>query len=293
MPDHFIKGRAILAGDAAHVHIAAGGQGMNTGIQDVLNLGWKLALTLSGDASPSLLGSYEAERLPNARAVLRDTEVYRRLQMPGGEIGRRLAGALFSAASQIRPFGDRLLGRRVGMLDINTSKSRQSRQRSLGLTQRTRAGWRIVNLLCRTAAGVIRLFDIVRGTRATVLLFAGVGRTARTIEALRAVKESVKLLEPHLRVQYVFASEADAGAADQPEAIFDGSQRLQTAFGFHQPEIVYVRPDGYIGLRTQDLDPRALREYLGGIYSARLLGPPTLRSDEFAELQNGAPIAQR
>jgi hypothetical protein len=178
------------------------------------------------------------------------------------------------------------------MLDINTSKSPLSRQRSLGSTQRTRAGWRILDLPCRTAAGPIRLFDIIRGTRATLLLFAGVEPTARTIEALRAVKDGVKLLEPHLRVQYVFASEVDAGAADEPEAIFDGSQRLQTAFGFHQPEIVYGRPDGYIALRTQDLDPRALREYLGGIYSARLLGPVTPRGDEFAELHDRAPIAQ-
>jgi 2-polyprenyl-6-methoxyphenol hydroxylase-like FAD-dependent oxidoreductase len=61
MPEHFIIGRAILAGDAAHVHSAAGGQGMNTGMQDALNLGWKLALTISGAASATLLQTYESE----------------------------------------------------------------------------------------------------------------------------------------------------------------------------------------------------------------------------------------
>jgi 2-polyprenyl-6-methoxyphenol hydroxylase-like FAD-dependent oxidoreductase len=64
------SGRALLAGDAAHVHSPAGGQGMNTGIQDAVNLGWKLALVVRGVADEALLDSYEPERLPVARAVL-------------------------------------------------------------------------------------------------------------------------------------------------------------------------------------------------------------------------------
>jgi 2-polyprenyl-6-methoxyphenol hydroxylase-like FAD-dependent oxidoreductase len=65
------SGRVFLAGDAAHIHSPAGAQGMNTGVQDAVNLGWKLALVLSGDAPEPLLDSYEAERAPVARAVLR------------------------------------------------------------------------------------------------------------------------------------------------------------------------------------------------------------------------------
>ena len=59
----------FLAGDAAHIHSPAGGQGMNTGIQDAHNLGWKLAAVANG-ASPALLDSYEAERRPVAAGVL-------------------------------------------------------------------------------------------------------------------------------------------------------------------------------------------------------------------------------
>jgi 2-polyprenyl-6-methoxyphenol hydroxylase-like FAD-dependent oxidoreductase len=66
-------GRVFLAGDAAHVHSPAGAQGMNTGIQDAWNLGWKLALVDRGLADPSLLDSYEAERRPIGRLVLRFT----------------------------------------------------------------------------------------------------------------------------------------------------------------------------------------------------------------------------
>ncbi|MFI1393408.1 FAD-dependent monooxygenase [Streptomyces sp. NPDC020681] len=71
---HYRSGRAFLAGDAAHIHSPAGGQGMNIGIQDALNLGWKLALTCRGDAPEALLDTYEKERAPVGRTVLRLTD---------------------------------------------------------------------------------------------------------------------------------------------------------------------------------------------------------------------------
>lgn len=73
LADGFARGRVFLAGDAAHIHSPAGAQGMNTGIQDAVNLGWKLALVCRGGADPALLGSYEQERLPVARSVLAAT----------------------------------------------------------------------------------------------------------------------------------------------------------------------------------------------------------------------------
>jgi FAD binding domain len=66
------KGRIFLAGDAAHIHSPAGGQGMNTGMQDAFNLAWKLALVEKGEAAPSLLDSYSAERTEVGRIVLRN-----------------------------------------------------------------------------------------------------------------------------------------------------------------------------------------------------------------------------
>ena len=62
--ERFRRGRVLLAGDAAHVHSPAGGQGMNTGIQDAVNLAWKLALVSTGRAAPALLDTYHAERHP-------------------------------------------------------------------------------------------------------------------------------------------------------------------------------------------------------------------------------------
>ncbi|MGC4996548.1 FAD-dependent monooxygenase [Streptomyces sp. DT195] len=74
-------GRVFLAGDAAHVHSPAGGQGMNTGLQDAANLSWKLAAVLSGRAGPALLDSYDTERHPVGRTVLRSSGTLIRLAM--------------------------------------------------------------------------------------------------------------------------------------------------------------------------------------------------------------------
>src|ERR1700760_674196 len=67
-------GRVFLAGDAAHIHSPAGGQGMNTGMQDAFNLAWKLSAGIKGDAGDTLLNSYEAERAPIAEGVLKFTD---------------------------------------------------------------------------------------------------------------------------------------------------------------------------------------------------------------------------
>src|SRR5581483_924341 len=105
-------GRAFLAGDAAHIHSPVGGQGMNTGIQDAFNLGWKLALAAHQQAAPGLLDSYQAERRPVARRVLFGTNAVTRLALADKPLLRaardliaplaiRLPGVAGSAVRQI------------------------------------------------------------------------------------------------------------------------------------------------------------------------------------------------
>ncbi|MFI6339620.1 FAD-dependent monooxygenase [Streptomyces sp. NPDC050535] len=77
------EGRVLLAGDAAHIHFPAGGQGLNMGVQDAVNLGWKLASVLRGQAPGSLLDSYHAERHPVAERVLHNTQAQAALGRPG------------------------------------------------------------------------------------------------------------------------------------------------------------------------------------------------------------------
>ena len=91
MVDRYRVGRVFLAGDAAHLHPPTGGQGLNTGIQDAYNLGWKLASVLRGDPE-SLLDTYEEERLPVAAAVLGlSSHLYKTRSLKRGEATNQLA----------------------------------------------------------------------------------------------------------------------------------------------------------------------------------------------------------
>ncbi|MEX0170486.1 FAD-dependent monooxygenase [Streptomyces sp. LMG1-1-1.1] len=105
-------GRVFLAGDAAHVHSPAGGQGMNTGLQDAANLSWKLVAALRGEApdTEALLDSYQSERHPVGAAVLRSSGAIVRLAMahtPLTRTARSLAARLLGA---IRPATNRAMG---------------------------------------------------------------------------------------------------------------------------------------------------------------------------------------
>jgi 2-polyprenyl-6-methoxyphenol hydroxylase-like FAD-dependent oxidoreductase len=88
--DHFRKGRAFLLGDAAHIHSPAGGQGMNTGIGDAVNLSWKLAAVLKGRAPPALLDSYEPERIGFARRLVQTTDQIFTMAVSEGKLAARI-----------------------------------------------------------------------------------------------------------------------------------------------------------------------------------------------------------
>jgi 2-polyprenyl-6-methoxyphenol hydroxylase-like FAD-dependent oxidoreductase len=102
-------GRVFLVGDAAHIHSPAGGQGMNTGLQDAANLGWKLAAEIQGWACPGLLDSYHAERHPVGRTVLRISGGMLRIAlMPRAMLAA--ASAVLGTALRLRPVARRVAG---------------------------------------------------------------------------------------------------------------------------------------------------------------------------------------
>ncbi|MGJ9416345.1 FAD-dependent monooxygenase [Massilia sp. CMS3.1] len=93
--EHFRRGRAFLVGDAGHIHSPAGGQGMNTGIGDAINLAWKLAAVAKGQAPEGLLDSYEAERLPFARRLVDTTDRAFSLLTADGPIAEIIRTGIF------------------------------------------------------------------------------------------------------------------------------------------------------------------------------------------------------
>ncbi|MFJ2769457.1 FAD-dependent monooxygenase [Streptomyces sp. NPDC087300] len=108
-------GRVFLAGDAAHVHSPAGGQGMNTGLQDAANLSWKLIAAVNGRAPQGLLDSYQRERHPVGRAVLRSSGGLVRLAMAKRPWVRAARAVLASAVARVRPVRARFVGRITGI----------------------------------------------------------------------------------------------------------------------------------------------------------------------------------
>ncbi|MGW5862116.1 FAD-dependent monooxygenase [Streptomyces sp. NPDC055239] len=108
-------GRVFLAGDAAHVHTPAGGQGMNTGLQDAVNLSWKLAAVVNGRAPEGLLDTYQSERHPIGKAVLRSSGGIVRLAMvkrPWSRAGRAVLASFIGA---VRPVRDKAIGQISGI----------------------------------------------------------------------------------------------------------------------------------------------------------------------------------
>ncbi|MFJ8540555.1 FAD-dependent monooxygenase [Streptomyces sp. NPDC093586] len=108
-------GRVFLAGDAAHVHTPAGGQGMNTGLQDAANLSWKLAAVLHGHAAPGLLDTYQSERHPVGRSVLRSSGGIVRLAMAKHPWTLALRAVLTGAVDHVGPVRRRVVGKVTGV----------------------------------------------------------------------------------------------------------------------------------------------------------------------------------
>ncbi|MFC5723849.1 FAD-dependent monooxygenase [Streptomyces gamaensis] len=154
-------GRILLAGDAAHVHSPAGGLGMNAGLQDAVNLGWKLAAVVQMRADETLLDSYHAERHPVGQLVLRLSGAIVRTALLGSSLSRGVASAAGLAARVAPP-----LGRRAALLVSGLSVGYPAPPGAHPLV-----GRRAPDLpLAETAGGPTRLYEALRaGTYVRVL----------------------------------------------------------------------------------------------------------------------------
>jgi 2-polyprenyl-6-methoxyphenol hydroxylase-like FAD-dependent oxidoreductase len=163
---HYRVGRVFLAGDAAHCHSPAGGQGMNTGLQDAANLGWKLAAAMQGWAPGGLLDSYHTERYPVGRAVVRGSGALLRLTLAQSRATR---AARWLLANVVGRFGSppAIVSRAVSGIGIAYASPRG---------EHCLAGRRAPDVrLASGKAGETRLYEILRGGRFVLLTPAGAG----------------------------------------------------------------------------------------------------------------------
>ncbi|MFE3514722.1 FAD-dependent monooxygenase [Streptomyces sp. NPDC059166] len=252
MVDRYRVGRVFLAGDAAHVHSVAGGMGMNTGVQDAYNLGWKLGQVLLGRAGAELLDTYEEERLPVAARTLDVTSERLRATLEAVKVP---GGGLDTAA-----------------VPASRAPDRGYRWSSLagagGHTDGLRAGDRAPDAPCTLAATGTprRLFEVFAGPHISLLGFgAGSERTLR--EAAAAHGGAVRAVRVHGRGSRGLAT---AG----PNALHDVDGLAREAYGIERDSVVVVRPDNHVGLIADAGDPQAVRRYLRALDGGREPGQP-------------------
>ncbi len=228
LADRYRAGRVFLAGDAAHIHSPAGGQGMNTGIQDSANLGWKLAAVAKG-APPALLDSYEAERRPVAAGVLALSNARLKETMEQkGLLPRRDASTL-------------QLG--IGYRDSTLARDDRADHDEDAVL---RAGDRAPDASqLMTVDGEHRLFELTRGGLFTLLRFG----TAPMFEAAPS----------ELKVLHVVPQPSG------PAELADTGGHLTDAYGAKDGTLVLIRPDGYVGLISDTGDVSAVSAYLAAI----------------------------
>lgn len=158
--DGVFDARVFLAGDAAHIHYPAGGQGQNLGVQDAVNLGWKLAATLHGNASDELLDTYETERHPIAARVLHNTRAQTALSRSGPHTDalRDIMSNLIDT-DQVR----HRLGLMITALDIRYDTK----------ADHPLAGRRVPDADLTTKGGDTRVHTLLRSGRPVLLILGG------------------------------------------------------------------------------------------------------------------------
>ena len=218
------RGRVLLAGDAAHIHSPAGGQGMNTGMMDAHNLAWKLALVADGRAPDALLDTYGQERVPIASGVLELTNKIVRLVTMRNRAKRAVRDTVLPVASRM-PVVQRRAARKMSQLSVAYPWSPLTQPDGHG--RGPKPGDRFPDLEVRGERGPARLHRLL-GNGRHVLVVSGAG--------VRSVVET-------------------ASAGDYAELVDIVEGDLRSGFAL-------VRPDGILATRGSASDTHRIVDYL-------------------------------
>lgn len=265
--DSYSKERVFVAGDAAHIHSPAGGQGMNTGLQDVANLAWKLALVIKGAAPTSLLETYHAERWPVGQKILHFTDKLfsgmssqknwatglRNTMVPlFAKFISRYKYCRRNAFSFISQLGIRYHDNAFLVDDISKNAPRKWRD---GLTP----GCRAPNALIRRNFDV---FNLLQGYCFHVLILSKKSLLKEEIQTI--TKEFCNLPSSiGLPIKTHFISHALLG--EQSDIISAESNQVFEVYGLSKnvtQALFLIRPDGYIAYRSNSIYINGLKKFL-------------------------------
>jgi 2-polyprenyl-6-methoxyphenol hydroxylase-like FAD-dependent oxidoreductase len=249
MVDRFRAGRVFVAGDAAHIHSPAGGQGIATGIQDAANLAWKLAAFLREGAPDSLLDTYDEERKPIAREVLQRTSAVTSILFALNPIAGFVRERLLVPVLR-RPFVQRRMFAKLSQLEMNYRGRRLSAHFDGMFSRvRVRAGDRTPDVVFEKAGEAESLFHLIG--RCGMIALLGPGEHAEEITG--------KLATLHIPAFIVSPNGADSVADGNLKDINGDFARLYGAQGSF---LYLIRPDGHVGLFQRRMEPRSLAAYL-------------------------------
>nr|QIS94334.1 Tjp8 [Symphyonema bifilamentata 97.28] len=257
------KNRVILAGDAGHIPIPISGKGMNTGIQDAFNLGWKLAATLHEQVSSVVLNSYSIER-QKIRQQLDTTQVagFHWIMEPS-KIQQHLVRKLGSVWLNL--IAARFFKQRLSQLDIAYPDSVLS-QDLLG-KKGSCAGDRAPDAVVVAIPGqyTITLFKLIyEGLNWTLLLFDG-AQGSEILEQLQTIATAIAKEFSTIRVWPVLIAPVLADPKHIP-MLLDFDSFAHKAFGLENPALVLIRPDGHVAFRAAINDYQALQMYARQVF---------------------------
>ncbi len=265
MVDRYRAGRALIAGDAAHVHSPAGGQGIVTGIQDATNLAWKLARVVRG-APGQLLDTYEEERLPKAQEVLRETDRTTRVLL-APTILMRLVRDLLLLPVMRMPWVQKKLFAKLAQLHVQYRGSSLSQDQDAArwsARSLLRAGDRAPDVAFqeRPGGGIITLFKLLEPMRPVILI--GAAALTKDEPAFDALQRT--LAEAEIDV-FVLRETRDAKETEA-RCLWDLHGDFQRLYGMSGDFLCLIRPDDHIGLFQRPTNERALREYVSRLAPA-------------------------
>lgn len=242
--------RLFVAGDAAHIHSPVGGQGMNTGIQDAINLGWKLGAVLRGERPDSFLDTYHQERHPVGQHLLNTTDwVFTWLTWtnPIYIYIRNFIVPWVVPYMTSRPERTRKGYQGISELAIRYRKS-SIVWTGTGFSGPVLGGNRAPDGMIEDADGEDKsLYEVLRGDRHSVLLFSGTNsRAASPAELEMAKKNFLDARPPNSKADvYVFHNCAQLGTL-RPGEFKDLTDGMHESYGFADPGYAYIRPDFHV-----------------------------------------------
>ncbi len=248
----FRAGRIFLAGDAAHVHVPIGGQGMNYGMQDAFNLAWKLAAVIRGHARPEpLLDSYDQERHTVAAALLEGTDAsFRTMVHPNA-----LTEFTMKFIAPIALGWEAVQGRmRTSLAEVNVAYASsplvEDRRGGHGLAAGHRAADAlVVRLPEQETIHLMDLFSQPDGW--TLLLLAGENspEPADTLVRIAAAVAKDHSLSVRTYLVLLAPEAVQPSKRNQPTVLLDREHSVHEKYGALAPCMYLVRPDGYVGFR--------------------------------------------